>query len=145
MKTCRKCGHRLTTKNVSPGYRYYCPNCDEDMYGIEAREYPVVVVKNLGDGRVATRKSHFAVKLEKRKWAVSAKFYNPVTGRFDYLLVERSTYRTRKAAEKAAEWYDRNTALWNWWCISPDYVREKARESGVIVRIFRERRQDVSK
>lgn len=38
MKTCRKCGARLTTRNVTPGYRYYCPHCDEDMYGIEARE-----------------------------------------------------------------------------------------------------------
>ena len=34
---CRKCGHELSTENVSPGYRFYCPNCDEDMYGIEAR------------------------------------------------------------------------------------------------------------
>lgn len=34
---CRKCGHRLTRKNVTPGYQFYCPNCDEDMYGIEAR------------------------------------------------------------------------------------------------------------
>ena len=34
---CRKCGHELSTENVSPGYKFYCPNCDEDMYGIEAR------------------------------------------------------------------------------------------------------------
>lgn len=35
---CRKCGHKLSRKNVSPGYKFYCPNCDEDMYGIEAIE-----------------------------------------------------------------------------------------------------------
>lgn len=33
----RKCGHQLTRRNVTPGYQFYCPNCDEDMYGIEAR------------------------------------------------------------------------------------------------------------
>lgn len=36
MKVCIRCGHRLTTHLVSPGYKYYCPNCDEDMYEIEA-------------------------------------------------------------------------------------------------------------
>lgn len=34
---CRKCGHQLTRRNVTPGYQFYCPNCDEDLYGIEAR------------------------------------------------------------------------------------------------------------
>lgn len=34
---CRKCGHQLTRRNVTPGYQFYCPNCNEDMYGIEAR------------------------------------------------------------------------------------------------------------
>jgi predicted RNA-binding Zn-ribbon protein involved in translation (DUF1610 family) len=34
---CRKCGHQLTRRNVTPGYQFHCPNCDEDMYGFEAR------------------------------------------------------------------------------------------------------------
>lgn len=38
MKVCRKCGSRLRTSNVTPGYKYWCPRCDEDMYGIEAVE-----------------------------------------------------------------------------------------------------------
>lgn len=38
MKVCRKCGSRLRTTNVTPGYKYWCPRCDEDMYGIEAVE-----------------------------------------------------------------------------------------------------------
>lgn len=40
---CRKCGTRLETgRSVTEGYRYYCPNCDEDMYEVEAddRYYP---------------------------------------------------------------------------------------------------------
>lgn len=37
MKTCRKCGNRLTTRNVTLSYRY-CSHCDEDMFGVEARE-----------------------------------------------------------------------------------------------------------
>ena len=39
MKTkhyCRKCGHELSIENVSPGYAFVCPECDENMYGIEA-------------------------------------------------------------------------------------------------------------
>lgn len=36
---CRKCGHGLESGSVvTPGYKFYCPNCDEDMYGIEAVE-----------------------------------------------------------------------------------------------------------
>lgn len=33
---CRKCGTELSTENVSPGYAYVCPNCDEDMFEFEA-------------------------------------------------------------------------------------------------------------
>lgn len=34
---CHKCGCVVTDdpKQVSEGYKYYCPNCDEDLYGIE--------------------------------------------------------------------------------------------------------------
>ena len=38
MKVCRRCGSRLRTYNVTPGYKYWCPHCDEDMYGLEAVE-----------------------------------------------------------------------------------------------------------
>lgn len=142
MKLCRKCGHRLTTKDVTPGYRYYCPNCDEDMIGIEARDVPVVVVKDLGDGRMATHISYFAIKAGKRRWAASSRFYNPVTGKFDGTLVDRGLYRTKKGAEAAVRWYNRHAFPWNWWMVTPDYVREKARESGVIVRIVKERTKE---
>lgn len=34
---CHKCGCVVTDdpKQVTEGYKYYCPNCDEDLYGIE--------------------------------------------------------------------------------------------------------------
>lgn len=138
MKMCRRCGHRLTMKNVTPGYKYYCPNCDEDMFGIEALDCPVVVVKDLGDGRVATRISYLTVKAGKRRWAVSSRFYNPVTGKFDDVL-HNVQYRMKKAAKVVACWYNRHVFRWDWWMVTPDYVREKARESGIIVRIVKEK------
>lgn len=38
---CNKCGCVVTDdpKQVSEGYKYYCPNCDEDLYGIETHKY----------------------------------------------------------------------------------------------------------
>lgn len=139
MKTCRRCGARLTTRNVTPGYKYYCPNCDEDMFGIEALDCPVVVVKDLGDGRMATRVSHFVVRAGKRRWAVSSRFYNPVAGGFEGFVVDRGPYRTKKGAEESASWYNRHVFPGNWWMITPDYVRKTARESGIIVRIVKEK------
>lgn len=38
MKVCRRCGSRLRTSSVTPGYRYWCPRCDEDMFEMEAVE-----------------------------------------------------------------------------------------------------------
>lgn len=38
MKVCRRCGSRLRAYNVTPGYKYWCPRCNEDMFGIEAVE-----------------------------------------------------------------------------------------------------------
>lgn len=38
MKVCRRCGSRLRTSNVTHGYKYWCPRCDEDMYEIETVE-----------------------------------------------------------------------------------------------------------
>ena len=103
------------------------------------QDRPVVVVKDLDDGRVATRVRHFVVKAGKRRWAVSSRFYNPVAGKFDDFMMDCGPYRTKKGAEEAARWYNRYMFPENWWIITPDYVREKARESGVIVRIVKEK------
>ena len=32
---CRRCHSIVTKKNVSKGYSYYCPECDEDKYKFE--------------------------------------------------------------------------------------------------------------
>lgn len=105
----------------------------------------VVVVKDLGDGRMATRISHLVVRAGKRRWAVSSRFYNPVMGEFDAILVDRGPYRTKKAAKRAARWLDRHMFPWNWWMVTLGYARRKARESGVIVRVMKEREKNVSK
>lgn len=35
---CPKCGTKLMTgKLVSEGYDFYCPECDEDFYNVEAK------------------------------------------------------------------------------------------------------------
>lgn len=100
---------------------------------------PVVVARDFGDGRVATRVSHFVVKAGKRRWAVSSRFYHPLTGKFDGFMVDSGPHRTKKVAKVAARWYNRHVFPWNWWMVTPDSVREKARESGIIVRIVKER------
>lgn len=136
MKLCRRCGHRLTTKDVTPGYKYYCPNCDEDMFGIEARDVPVVVVKDLGDGRLATHTSYTVVKVAPRKWTARSSFYNLVAGRFDGFDMTRGIpLRTRKEAARVARWYTRWAWNWNWWLCSPDHARRQASRAGVMLRI----------
>lgn len=36
---CRKCGHAVYTTGT-PGYRYQCPECDEDLFAFETDENP---------------------------------------------------------------------------------------------------------
>lgn len=40
MAKCFRCGCELVTDKalVSAGYSYYCPECDEDFYGVEVEE-----------------------------------------------------------------------------------------------------------
>ena len=141
MKLCRKCGHRLTTKDVTPGYKYYCPNCDEDMFGIEAVDVPVVVVKDYGDGRVGTRAHRRLVRTARGRWGVETEFYNPVAGAMERCRIAwfKWKVRTRKAAEAAAR-PALKTKGWNWWYCSPERVRAGARAAGFIARIVKERK-----
>lgn len=32
---CRRCGHPVCQEHTADDYPYYCPDCDEGMYGIE--------------------------------------------------------------------------------------------------------------
>lgn len=59
---CRRCGHRLSRRDVSPGYKFYCPHCDEDMYGIEAVEIVMSTKEKKNKRRSAVR--------TKSKWKV---------------------------------------------------------------------------
>lgn len=36
-RVCRKCGNNvcIDKREISKGYSYYCPNCDEDLYTFE--------------------------------------------------------------------------------------------------------------
>lgn len=38
-RTCRKCGHEVYETDT-PGYRYQCLNCYEDLYEFETDEKP---------------------------------------------------------------------------------------------------------
>ena len=38
MKVCSRCKSKVTTKCVSLGYSFYCPDCDEDLYSFEVEE-----------------------------------------------------------------------------------------------------------
>ena len=34
VRVCRRCGTRVK-KTTTPGYKFYCPEHDEDLYGFE--------------------------------------------------------------------------------------------------------------
>ena len=38
MRFHNRCGSRVSTRNVTPGYRYVCPRCDEDLDRFETFE-----------------------------------------------------------------------------------------------------------
>ena len=105
------------------------------------RVRPVVVVRDLGDGRLATHISYTVVKAAPRKWIARSGFYNLVAGRFDVSdMTWGNPLRTRKAAARVARWYARQAENWNWWFCSPDHARRQAGGAGVRLRIVERRK-----
>lgn len=100
----------------------------------------VVVVKDLGDGRVGTRAHRRLVRTARGRWGVETEFYNPVSGAVERCRIGwfKWKVRTRKAAEAAAG-PALKTKGWNWWYCSPERVRAGARAAGFIARIVKER------
>ena len=104
-------------------------------YGIEARDRPVVVVKDLGDCRIATKVHARLRRNAAGYWQVDGEFYNPITGVLDSTaycsLLGRK--RSRKAAVAAAKPFAAKVTGWNWWYCSVQYAREVARNKGVFM------------
>jgi len=95
----------------------------------------MVVVKDLGDCRIAT-KVHVRLRRNTAgRWQVDGEFYNPITGVLDSTayccLLGR--IRSRKAAAAAAKPFAAKVAGWNWWSCSVQYAREVARNKGLFI------------
>lgn len=101
----------------------------------EVRARPVVVVKDLGDCRIATKVHVRLRRNAARRWQVDGEFYNPITGVLDSTayccLLGR--IRSKKAAAAAAKPFAAKVAGWNWWYCSAQYAREVARNKGVFM------------
>lgn len=137
MKSCRKCGHRLTTRSVTKGYKYYCPNCDEDMYGIEAVDVPVVTVRDYGDGWLGTRAQCYVARdrgRPGRHWAVFVRNYDLAQCRFSDFRWLELVSRTKREVMRSFRSTLGRKGWWNKWLMDRDFARRIAAVNGVKLR-----------